>query len=168
LPCINGCKPSSGMTPVHAGISAGDGPPTDRRNLRQILQVDYSFPPNVAVSPECKDLLSRILIADPDQRITVQHILRHPWYIKVRAAACCPPGRCQSSTVLWQKAPDSHMPPVAALKPNWGLVPTTCHRFAACLPPLSSAAAQGSNANAGPEPSSLHGQFRNQLSAAQH
>lgn len=47
-------------------------------------QVDYSFPSSVAVSPECKDLLARILIADPDKRITVQQILRHPWYIKVR------------------------------------------------------------------------------------
>ena len=35
------------------------------------LQVDYTFPPSVHVSPECKDLLVRILVADPDQRITV-------------------------------------------------------------------------------------------------
>ena len=49
-----------------------------------ILQVDYTFPPNAIVSPECKDLLARILIDNPDKRITVQQILRHPWYQKVR------------------------------------------------------------------------------------
>jgi serine/threonine protein kinase len=45
--------------------------------------VDYTFPPNAIVSPECKDLLARILIDNPDKRITVQQILRHPWYQKV-------------------------------------------------------------------------------------
>lgn len=50
--------------------------------------MDYTFPPNAIVSPECKDLLARILIDNPDKRITVQQILRHPWYQKVRLPAC--------------------------------------------------------------------------------
>ena len=50
--------------------------------------MDYTFPPNAIVSPECKDLLARILIDNPDKRITVQQILRHPWYQKVRRLAC--------------------------------------------------------------------------------
>lgn len=39
--------------------------------LQRILVVDYVFPAKVAVSKECKDLLSKILVADPNQRITV-------------------------------------------------------------------------------------------------
>ena len=30
--------------------------------LQRILKVDYSFPPSVEVSPECKDLLTHILV----------------------------------------------------------------------------------------------------------
>jgi serine/threonine-protein kinase SRK2 len=63
--------------------------PSDRNDhrrfqkiLQRILKVDYTFPPNAIVSPECKDLLARILIDNPDKRITVQQILRHPWYQK--------------------------------------------------------------------------------------
>jgi len=33
--------------------------------LQRILRVDYSFPPSVAVTPECKDLLARILVGTP-------------------------------------------------------------------------------------------------------
>lgn len=48
--------------------------------LQRILVVDYVFPAKVPVSDECKDLLSKILVADPNQRITIAQILRHPWY----------------------------------------------------------------------------------------
>lgn len=61
------------------------------------MQVDYSFPTSVAVSPECKDLLAKILIADPDKRITVQQILRHPWYMKVR---CCKAELCHAELLV--------------------------------------------------------------------
>ncbi len=43
--------------------------PSDRNDdrrfqkiLQRILKVDYSFPPSVDVSPECKDLLTHILV----------------------------------------------------------------------------------------------------------
>lgn len=48
--------------------------------LQRILRVDYSFPQSVPVSDGCKDLISKILVGDPDRRITVQQILQHPWY----------------------------------------------------------------------------------------
>jgi hypothetical protein len=41
----------------------------------QALQVDYTFPPNA-------------IVGNPDKRITVQQILRHPWYQQVWLFAC--------------------------------------------------------------------------------
>jgi len=37
--------------------------------------VDYLFPQSVPVSAECKDLIAKILVADPDKRITVPQVL---------------------------------------------------------------------------------------------
>ena len=35
-----------------------------------------------ALTPECTDLLSRLLEVDPDKRITVQRVLKHPWFVQ--------------------------------------------------------------------------------------
>ncbi len=51
-------------------------------SLQRILHVDYHIPPHVKASEECKDLLSRILVADPHKRITVDGIYNHKWYLK--------------------------------------------------------------------------------------
>jgi serine/threonine-protein kinase SRK2 len=48
--------------------------------LQRILNVEYGFPSHVRVSDPCKDLLARILVADPSKRITVPEILEHPWF----------------------------------------------------------------------------------------
>lgn len=42
--------------------------------LQRILNVDYEFPENRPVSPECRDLLSKILAADPAQRLSIQQV----------------------------------------------------------------------------------------------
>lgn len=34
------------------------------------------------LSPECTDLLTRLLEVDPDKRITVHQILKHPWFVQ--------------------------------------------------------------------------------------
>ena len=52
----------------HGGVSA-----------QRILHVEYSLPRHVTVSPECQDLLRRILVAEPERRITMEQIQRHPW-----------------------------------------------------------------------------------------
>ena len=49
---------------------------------QRILSVDYVLPYNKAVSDECKDLLQRILVAEPKQRITMADIQRHPWFTR--------------------------------------------------------------------------------------
>ena len=44
--------------------------------------MEYSLPPRVNVSPECKDLLSKLLVADPRARIPLQGVWQHPWFLK--------------------------------------------------------------------------------------
>ena len=42
--------------------------------------MEYSFPAHVSLSPEGRDLLARILVADPRKRITMDGIWQHPWF----------------------------------------------------------------------------------------
>ena len=42
--------------------------------LDRILRVDYKIPRAPRVSDECKDLLQRVLVADPFKRLTIPQI----------------------------------------------------------------------------------------------
>lgn len=44
---------------------------------KQILALDYSIPETV--SPKCRDLIQKILVLNPIQRLTLPHIMLHPW-----------------------------------------------------------------------------------------
>jgi 5'-AMP-activated protein kinase, catalytic alpha subunit len=48
---------------------------------KKILAADYKLPDHVSV--EAADLLSQILVTDPDKRITIQQIKDHEWYQKI-------------------------------------------------------------------------------------
>ena len=48
--------------------------------LKRIRNVDYRFPSHVAVSPEAKDLVGRMLVGDPNERATLRDIMNHPWF----------------------------------------------------------------------------------------
>jgi serine/threonine-protein kinase SRK2 len=60
--------------------------PADPRNFRKTIQrimsVTYSFPHGSNLSPEVQDLLSRIFVADPAQRICISQICQHSWFLK--------------------------------------------------------------------------------------
>jgi serine/threonine protein kinase len=43
--------------------------------------LQWAIPTNIEISPECRDLLSRMLVRDPDERITMAQIHKHPWFI---------------------------------------------------------------------------------------
>ncbi|THU57247.1 hypothetical protein C4D60_Mb03t01500 [Musa balbisiana] len=62
------------------------GDPSDPKNFRKtivrILTVQYTIPDNVRVSMECRHLLSRIFVPNPEERITVPEIKNHPWFMK--------------------------------------------------------------------------------------
>ncbi|KAF5738004.1 serine/threonine-protein kinase SAPK2-like isoform X1 [Tripterygium wilfordii] len=59
-----------------------EDPRNFRKTIQRILSVQYSIPDYVRVSKECKNLLSRIFVADPEKRITIPEIKKHPWFLK--------------------------------------------------------------------------------------
>lgn len=60
--------------------------PQDPRNFRKtisrILNVQYAIPDFVRISMDCRQLLSRIFVANPAKRITISEIKNHPWFLK--------------------------------------------------------------------------------------
>ncbi|KAI3842390.1 hypothetical protein MKW92_047549 [Papaver armeniacum] len=54
---------------------------TSERQLG-ILSVHYSIPDYVRVSMDCKHLLSRIFVANPETRITMSEMKKSPWFLK--------------------------------------------------------------------------------------
>ena len=61
--------------------------------------MEYEFPPNVPVTQACRDLLCRILVADPLRRITIAGIQQHPWY---RQVSYCSPLALADLAGFWQ------------------------------------------------------------------
>ncbi|KAJ9564687.1 hypothetical protein OSB04_000653 [Centaurea solstitialis] len=59
-----------------------DDPRNFRKTLSRILSVQYSIPDYVRVSMDCKHLLSRIFVDNPEKRITIPEIEKHPWFVK--------------------------------------------------------------------------------------
>ncbi|PSS36681.1 Serine/threonine-protein kinase [Actinidia chinensis var. chinensis] len=59
-----------------------DDPRNFKKTITRILSVQYSIPDYVRVSMECRHLLSRIFVANPEKRITMTEIEKHPWFLK--------------------------------------------------------------------------------------
>lgn len=65
-----------------------DNPEERRRNLpdklqrmiSRIVESPFRLPPFPELSDELKDLLNKIMVKDPNERITVDGIMRHPWF----------------------------------------------------------------------------------------
>lgn len=48
---------------------------------QNIMTGAYRLPPGVPPSPECKDLIQRILRPKPQERLTIAAIRQHPWFL---------------------------------------------------------------------------------------
>ncbi|KAK6258842.1 Protein kinase domain - like 10 [Theobroma cacao] len=59
-----------------------EDPRNFRKTIQRILSVHYSIPDYVRVSKECRHLLSRIFVSNPEKRITIPEIKQHPWFLK--------------------------------------------------------------------------------------
>ncbi|KAJ8770803.1 hypothetical protein K2173_021450 [Erythroxylum novogranatense] len=59
-----------------------DEPKDFRKTIQRILNVQYSIPDVVQISPECRHLISRIFVADPAARISIPEIKNHGWFLK--------------------------------------------------------------------------------------
>ena len=66
-------------------ILAGELPFDTNTLSQQILSASISFDTPLwrATSPEAKDLISRLVVVDPSQRLTVEQALQHPWIVNV-------------------------------------------------------------------------------------
>lgn len=85
-------------------------PATHACRLATLLQ--WTIPGGIEISAECRDLLSRMLVRSPDDRITMQQIHGHPWFtanlpVEVRrVAACALPRACACCVCLpWRAVP---------------------------------------------------------------
>ena len=58
-------------------------PPFESQNVKMTYQKikdnEFHFPQKAKFSPLAKDLITKILTHDPEDRLTVQQILEHPW-----------------------------------------------------------------------------------------
>ena len=50
--------------------------------VQRIMGVKYSFPSSLNLSRECVDLITRIFVANPANRISIGGIRSHPWFLK--------------------------------------------------------------------------------------
>lgn len=77
--------------------------PADPNNFRnticRILDVHYSIPDHVRISIECRHLLSRIFVANPEKRIKIPEIKRHPFFLKNLPVEVMEGGTHQSNDV---------------------------------------------------------------------
>ncbi|KAL3130826.1 hypothetical protein ABBQ38_000161 [Trebouxia sp. C0009 RCD-2024] len=71
------------LTGVLPFARKGDAQSNDLLRLQQmfprIVAANFTQPPHV--SPECQQLLSKLLKADPETRITVSDVLQDPWFL---------------------------------------------------------------------------------------
>lgn len=67
-------------------ILAGELPFGSSQLSQQILRAEVSFEKPVwkGVSDMAKDLIRRLIVRDPAQRLTAEEALQHPWIVNVR------------------------------------------------------------------------------------
>ena len=68
--------------------------------LNRIMELKYVIPP--FLSAPCADLVRRLLDPNPDTRITIPEIIKHPWH-KIGL----PPTAANMNDVYMQVSPDS-------------------------------------------------------------
>ncbi|XP_076957538.1 serine/threonine-protein kinase SRK2E-like isoform X2 [Bidens hawaiensis] len=57
-------------------------PKNFRKTIQRILNVQYSIPSYVHISTGCRQLMSKIFVADPAKRITMEEIRNHEWFMR--------------------------------------------------------------------------------------
>ena len=71
-------KLTTGMYPFERAEDARDARTAVQKAIARIALVDYVIPESL--SPDLRDLLSLMLVASPEQRITLTEICEHPWF----------------------------------------------------------------------------------------
>lgn len=65
-----------------------------------IDDIDFGFGPWRAMSASGLDLAQRLLVRDPEQRITAAEALRHPWFEEQGVTAPLPQKQLASSNIV--------------------------------------------------------------------
>ena len=53
--------------------------PMTRRVARNIFSASYRFPPDIELSAECLNFVSKVLVSSARERMTAEEMLQHPW-----------------------------------------------------------------------------------------
>ena len=124
--CLSG-QPYDGATTdiwsagvVLFAMVTGRLPWTQRNQIelfRQIRTGDYSVPEDL--SPQCRDLIERLMQVDPIERITIEDALEHPWMRGVPQQFRSVVGRdltmdlrSLSNNAIWRPKPQTRVMPV--------------------------------------------------------
>ncbi|XP_031501637.1 serine/threonine-protein kinase SAPK7-like [Nymphaea colorata] len=59
-----------------------EDPKNFRKTIGRIMNVQYKIPDYVHISQDCRQLLSRIFVANPARRIAIREIKTHPWFLR--------------------------------------------------------------------------------------
>ncbi|KAJ3705070.1 hypothetical protein LUZ61_008775 [Rhynchospora tenuis] len=59
-----------------------DDPENLAKTTERIMLAQYKIPDHIHISQDCQQLLARIFVADPDERIKIQEIRQHPWFMQ--------------------------------------------------------------------------------------
>jgi serine/threonine protein kinase len=51
-------------------------------DVEDLIKARFTIPTSATMTPECEDLIRRILVSDPLSRIKLEDVARHPWILK--------------------------------------------------------------------------------------
>lgn len=52
------------------------------RDVNDLVRARFTVPPSAAISRECEDLIRKMVVADPDERLSLEEVASHPWVMK--------------------------------------------------------------------------------------
>eukprot|EP00955_Chlamydomonas_euryale_P060095 357607-Chlamydomonas_euryale.AAC.2 len=67
-----------GKYPFYA--TAAPGQDHNVAMMSAVVHTEFSIPDNVPITLDCRDLLMKLFVKDPSQRIKMADIQRHPWF----------------------------------------------------------------------------------------
>lgn len=64
--------------------------PDVKQTYKRIKRNEYYFPENIPISNNAKNLIENILVVDPNERMSLEQILKHPWISSIELPTMLP------------------------------------------------------------------------------
>lgn len=125
-------------------------------DIDRLLVGKYSIPSDVEISDNCKDLISRMIVADGDKRAPMQAILNHPWLTGHVPTPVRPPKPEKPADSPPKASPMPRRNSTAVVSSSAAAAATVAHA-AATAPSNPSAASNSSTVSQSPRPSPSKG-----------